>query len=93
VPLLVGFIFPSLTILFLPFLDFPHILTSQLLVEFMDSLDDVQLQIDRWRGFSFMLRLGFGSRLGSRFRLAFANLPLRFFPVLNRSTALRSRSS
>ena len=41
--LLVGFIFPSFPLRFLPFLDFPHILTSQLLVEFMDSLDDVQL--------------------------------------------------
>ena len=71
-PLFVEFIFPSFPILFLPFLDFLHILTSQLLVEFMDSLDDVQFQIVRWLDLGFGLRFGLGFRF--RFGLGFGDV-------------------
>ena len=72
-----GFIFPSLPLRFLPFLNCSHILASQLLVEFMDSLDDVQIQIGRWLGLGFRfgsaLASGFGSALASGFGSALAS--------------------
>ena len=69
-----GFHFPSLPLRFLPFLNFSHVFASQLFVEFMDSLDDVQIQLGRWLGLGLRLRTSFGLRfrLGFNFSLGFS---------------------
>src|SRR5664280_2908750 len=73
------FIFRNLTLRLLPFFNFSNVLTPYLLVEFVDSLDELWRQIGRCLvvgfrlrlGFSFRLRLGFGFRLRLRLGVGF----------------------